>query len=139
MIDPAVSLRTACRAALIATPAVTALVQPDQIRTGSTRPDGLPCVIFATPQLIHLGRAAGGFYASSVALDLHLWALEDGADTAQQIGHAVALALWDQPDAADIQIDEYQRPSFAFMRDPDPERAYCHGIGTVEAVCRWRV
>lgn len=139
MIDPAVSLRTACRTSLIATPAVTDLVAPDHIRAGPTRPDSLPCVIFATPQLVHLGRASGGFYVSSVALDLHIWALEDGADAAQQIGHAVSLALWDQPAATEIEIDEYQRPGFAYMRDPDPERAYCHGVGTVEAVCRWRL
>ncbi|WP_417724204.1 tail completion protein gp17 [Salipiger sp.] len=137
--DPSLSFQTALRAALIADPAVTALLPAAHVRAGSTRPDKLPTIILANPQTIHLGRASGGFYVTSVAVDLHIWALDDGADMARQIGVAAALALWDAPHAEGIAVDDYMRPGFSYMRDPDPELAYCHGIGTAEAVVRWRV
>lgn len=139
MITPDISFQTAIRAALIADPVVTGFVPVDSIRAGSTRPDNLPCIILANPQTVHLGRTGGGAYLTRVLIDLHIWALEDGADMARQIGGAVGVTLWDAPHADDVGIDEYTRPSFAYMRDPDPERAYCHGVGTVEGVIRWRV
>lgn len=139
MIDPSLEFQTAIRAALIAHPAVSALVPADHIRAGSTRPDKLPTVIMADPQLINLGRASGGQYLTRVFIDLHIWALESGADLARQIGGAVSVALWDAPHSDTVGIDAYERPGFAYRRDPDPERAYCHGVGTVEGVIRWRV
>lgn len=139
MISPDIEFQTAIRAALIANPAVTGLVPVDSIRAGSTRPDNLPCIILANPQTMHLGRSAGGAYMTRVFIDLHIWALEDGADMARQIGGALSVALWDAPDTNEVGIDEYTRPGFAFTRDPDPERAYCHGVGTVEGVIRWKV
>lgn len=139
MITPDIEFQTAIRAALITNPAVTDLVPAAHIRAGSTRPDNLPCIILANPQTIHLGRTAGGAYLTRVFIDLHIWALEDGADMARQIGGALSVALWDAPDTSEVGIDAYERPSFAFRRDPDPERAYCHGVGTVEGVIRWKV
>lgn len=139
MIDPSVEFQTAIRAALIGDPAVGALVPADHIRAGSTRPDKLPTVIMANPQTINLGRTSGGDYLTRVYIDLHVWAVEDGADMARQIGGAVALALWDAPASQEVGIDEYSRPSFAYRNDPDPERAQCHGVATVEGVIRWRV
>lgn len=139
MIDPSLEFQTAVRAALIAHPEVSALVPAEHVRAGSTRPDKLPTIILANPQMINLGRASGGQYLTRVYIDLHIWALEDGADMARQIGAATSLALWDAPESATVGIDAYERPSFAFTRDPDPERAYCHGVGSVEGVIRWRV
>lgn len=139
MIDPSIEFQTAIRAALIADPAVSALVPAEHVRAGSTRPDKLPCIIMASPQMINLGRASGGAYLTRVFLDLHIWALEDGADMARQIGAAASVALWDVPQSATVGVDAYERPGFTYMRDPDPERAYCHGVGTVEGVIRWRV
>ncbi len=137
MIEPSIMVQTAIRAALIDHPAVSALVPADHIRAGSTRPDNMPCIIMASPQTINLGRTSGGQFSTRVYLDLHIWALEDGADMARQIGGAVAVALWDSPlPVADVT--EYERPSFRYVRDPDPERSYCHGIGTVECVVRWQ-
>lgn len=138
MTEPSITFQTAIRAALIDHSAVNALVPDDHVRAGSTRPDSLPCVILANPQTIHLGRASGGDYLTRVYIDLHVWALEDGADMARQIGGAVALALWDTPLVSSSNVEDYQRPSFTYMRDPDPERAYCHGVGTVEGVVRWQ-
>lgn len=139
MITPDIEFQTAIRSALIADPAVAALVPADNIRAGSTRPDNLPCIILANPQTIHLGRTAGGAYLTRVFIDLHIWALEDGEDMARQIGGALSVALWDAPATSEVGIDAYERPSFTYMRDPDPERAYCHGVGTVEGVIRWTV
>jgi len=139
MIDPSLEFQTAIRAALITHPEVSALVPAEHVRAGSTRPDKLPTIILANPQMINLGRASGGQFLTRVFIDLHVWALEDGADMARQIGAAASVALWDAPECATVGIDAYERPSFAFTRDPDPERAYCHGVGTVEGVIRWRV
>ena len=139
MIDPSLEFQTAIRAALTGHPEVSALVPADHIRAGSTRPDKLPTIILANPQMINLGRASGGQFLTRVYIDLHIWALEDGADMARQIGAAASVALWDAPECATVGIDAYERPSFSFTRDPDPERAYCHGVGTVEGVIRWRV
>lgn len=139
MIDPTLEFQTAVRGAMIGAPEVTALVPADHIRAGSTRPDKLPTIILANTQLVHLGRASGGAFLSRVYIDLHIWALEDGAEMARQIGAAVSVALWDAPACAMVGIDGYERPGFAYMRDPDPERAFCHGVGTVEGVIRWRV
>ncbi len=139
MIDPCTEFQTAIRAALIEDAEVSALVPAAQIRAGSTRPDKLPTIILAGPQTLHLGRASGGSYLTRVYIDLHIWALVDGEDIARRIGAAVSVALWDTPACEAIGIDDYTRPSFAFMRDPDPARAYCHGVGTVEGVIRWSV
>lgn len=139
MITPDIEFQTAIRIALAADPAVRAFVPLDHIRAGSTRPDKLPCIILANPQIQNLGRTAGGYYLTRAYIDLHIWALEDGADMARQIGGALALSLWDAPPTSEVGIDAYERPSFTYLRDPDPERAYCHGVGTVEGVIRWKV
>ncbi|WP_127111721.1 tail completion protein gp17 [Shimia sediminis] len=139
MIDPSLEFQTAIRSQLITNQSVSALVPADHIRAGSTRPDKLPTIIMAEPQLINLGRVSSDQYLTRVYVDLHIWALEDGADMARQIGAAASVALWDAPNSDTVGIDAYERPSFAFTRDPDPERAYCHGVGTVEGVIRWRV
>lgn len=139
MIEPSIALKTAVRTALIAAPSVTALVNANDIRAGSMRPDNMPCIIMGHAQTQHLGRSAGGQYLTRVYLDLHTWAIEDGPDIAQAIGHAVSTALWDAPAPIDCSVDDYERPSFQWLRDPQPEKSYTHGIATVEAVVRWSV
>ncbi|WP_127559063.1 DUF3168 domain-containing protein [Nioella ostreopsis] len=139
MIEPSVALQTAIRAKLIADPAVTALVAPDHIRAGSTRPDRTPCVILVGGQTQYLGRASGSQLCARVFFDLHIWALEDGPDTAKAIGHAAALALINLDDAAGIEIDTFDMPRTIWLRDPQPELAYTHGIMDLEAVVRWRI
>ncbi|OWU84465.1 hypothetical protein ATO6_12285 [Oceanicola sp. 22II-s10i] len=139
MIEPSIAFQTAVRTALVTDPAVSALVPANSVRAGSTRPENLPCIILANPVTQHLGRTACGGYLTRVLINLHIWALEEGADMARQIGGAVSLALWDAPPTAEVGIDAFERPSFSFMRDPDPQLAYCHGVGTVEGAIRWRV
>ncbi len=139
MIEPTLALQTAIRSALIASPAVSALVPADHIRSGSTRPDKLPSIIMANGQTHFLGHASGSQYSARVFLDLHIWALEDGADTARTIGFAVCNVLKEAPTTADFDIDEFSLPAVRWMRDPDPEKAYSHGVITIEAVMRWSV
>lgn len=137
MIDPVTALQTTVRKALISDADVLALVNADNIRSGSTIPANFPSVILANPQTVNLGRAAGGQYLTRVFLDLHIWAEDQGANTATHIGALLTNALWDCPTGSGLMIQEYTRPDFAYQRDPDPDRAYCHGVGTLEAVVMW--
>ena len=59
MIDPALALQGALRAALVASPALAALVPADHIRAGAIRPERLPSVVFSDAQVEFLGCAAG--------------------------------------------------------------------------------
>ncbi len=139
MIEPTLALQTAIRAALVSSPAVVELVPADHIRSGSTRPDNLPSIIMSGGQTVFLGNASGAQYLARVFLDLHIWAVEDGADTAQAIGFAVSNVLKEAPDAAGFSFDDFGHPSIRWMRDPEPEKSFTHGILTVEAVMRWSV
>lgn len=139
MIEPTVALRTAIRAALIASPAVASLVPAARIRAGSTRPEHFPMIILSDGQTVFLGNASGSQYVARVFVDLHIWAIEDGADTAKAIGFAVMNALKEAPAASGFSIDEFSLPSVRWMRDPDPATAYTHGVVTVEAVIRWSI
>ena len=140
MLDPALALQTAIRAALVATPDVLALVPADHIRAGATRPDKMPSIVLADAQTEFLGCASGSQRLARVFLTLHMWAQEDGADTARQIGAAVYQALeFGPPDSAGIAVDDWQLPRMVWLRDPKPELSLTHGVMTLEAVVRWRV
>ncbi len=140
MLDPALAFQTAIRAALVASPEVVALVPVDLIRAGATRPERMPSVILADAQTEYLGAAAGSQRLARVTLTLHVWAHEDGADTARQIGAAVYHALEFGPVAAvGVSVDEWHRPRMVWLRDPKPELTLTHGVMTLEAVVRWRV
>lgn len=139
MFEPSLALQTAIRAKLIAAPAVTSLVPADRIRAGATRPDLFPTIILAAGQTMFLGRASGGQLCARVVLDLHIWALEDGADTARMIGGAVLQTLIDAPEADGFGIDDWDKPAVQWMRDPKPELTACHGVMQLAAVVRWRI
>jgi hypothetical protein len=140
MIEPSVAFQTAVRQHLIADTTVTALVQPANVRAGSTRPDKQPCIILAGASTQYLGRAAGDQHMARVSLDLHIWAIEDGADTAKAIGFAVCRSIAAMLDEQDgFAIDELDQPRMIWLRDPQPELAYTHGVLDLEAVIRWRM
>lgn len=142
MLDPSLAFQTAVRSALIAAPEVLALVPADHIRAGSTRPDKLPSVILSGAQVQFLGHGnRADLLTARVFLDLHIWAVEDGADTARAIGAAVLHVLKDTPSAAaqGCDLTGYQKPSLIWMRDPQPDRAYTHGVMSLEAVITWAV
>ncbi|MBB5723203.1 hypothetical protein FHS72_002840 [Loktanella ponticola] len=140
MIEPSVSLQTALRTTLITDTAVTALVQPANIRSGSTRPDKHACVIMSGASTEYLGRAAGDQHLAQINLDVHIWAIEDGADTAKAIGFAVAQAVLAMSDTHDgFEIDSLDQPRMIWLRDVQPELSYTHGLLEIEAIIRWRV
>ncbi|WP_415402889.1 tail completion protein gp17 [Tateyamaria sp. SN3-11] len=138
MIDPVETLQTTIRGTLISDPGVTGLIDAESIRSGSSIPPTFPCVIMSDPQTVNLGRTAGGQLLTRVYLDLHIWCLDQAANTATHIGAALTNALWDMPEGSTLMIQEWVRPDFRYMRDPDPDKAYRHGVGTVEAVIMWR-
>ena len=139
MIEPSLALQTAVRGTLLAHPAVPALVQPDRIRAGSTRPDKFPCVVLSGASTHYLGRASGDQHLARVNVDLNIWAIEDGPDTAKAIGFAVSRALIGMADEQDgFSIDQLDQPRLIWLRDPQPELAYTHGVLEIEAVIRWR-
>ena len=139
MIEPSLALQAAIGNALAADPAVTVLVEPAHIRGGQMRPDAFPCILMGNGQTIFLGNASGGQYVARAYVDVHVWTIEDGAAKAKAIGFAVMNALKDAPATTGFTIDEFSKPAFRWMRDPDPAESYCHGVMTVEAVMRWSV
>ena len=137
MTEPTLALQTAIRAALVASPAVTALVPADHIRAGSSRPEDLPAIMMANATTVMQGRASSGQYVASVFLDLHVWALEDGLDRAKAIGAAVARVLMDWPATDGFALDDFKHTRTVWPRDPNPD--FGHGVLSVEAVIRWTI
>ena len=142
MIEASISFQSAVRARLISDLTVTALVNPGSIRSGLASVAQMPSIIFSGGQTEFLGRASGWQLIARVYLDAHIWAVEDGADTAQAIGFAVAKALFDAPTSPEFQVEPdraaWKRPQVIYMRDPQPEKNFTHGVVSLEAVIRWR-
>ncbi|AQS48098.1 hypothetical protein BMG03_10015 [Thioclava nitratireducens] len=140
MLDPALAFQTAIRATLINAPEVVALVEASNIRAGQVRGERLPSVVLSDARTEYLGCASGSQRLARVFLTLHVWAVEDGPDTARQIGAATYQALEFGPaDTPEIDVDEWHAPSVVWLRDPKPELSLTHGVMSLEAVVRWRV
>ena len=137
MIDPCLALQTGVRNALINAPAVTALVPADHIRTGQMRKESLPCIIMAGTQTQFVGHGAGAQFIARVWLDLHIWALDAGQDTAKAIAFAVQSALLQNPSLPGCSLDEFDAKNVIWVRDPDPQ--FAHGVVKIEAVVRWKL
>lgn len=138
MIEPTLALQTAIRSALASSPAVTALVPADHIRSGSTRPDKTPCIIMSDGNTALHGHDYSSQRTAWVYLDLHIWTLDTGQDAAKEVAGAVMAAL----DKRNLTIDggycdHFRVTASRFPRDPDP--AYGHGVLSVEALIRWIV
>jgi hypothetical protein len=137
MIEPTLALRTAIRSKLIANPAVTALVDPANIRSGSTRPGDTPCIVMANGTTTLHGHDYTSQRAAWVYLDLHIWTHDQGADAAHAIAFAVQGALDKRLQVACGYCDSFKITRTVFPRDPDP--AFGHGVLSVEALVRWIV
>jgi hypothetical protein len=138
MIEPTLALQTAIRARLIGKPEVTALVPADHIRSGSTRPDNMPCIIMSDGNTALHGHDYTSQRTAWVYLDLHIWTLDAGQDAAKEIAGTVTAAL----DKRSLAIeggycDHFRVTSSRFPRDPQPE--YGHGVLSIEALIRWIV
>jgi hypothetical protein len=137
VIEPAIAFRTAIGAHLASDPAVSALVDPENIRAGDFSPDQLPAILFGAGNVAMHGRASGGQFVATVFMDLHIWAVEDGLDRAHAIGAAVARRLMDWPAGVGFEIDRFKHTRTVWPRDPNPD--YGHGVMSVEAVIRWSI
>lgn len=62
MIDPTLALQTAIHDHLVGDPAIVALVDPLNIRIGSSRPENLPGIRIANGTAMMRGRASGQQY-----------------------------------------------------------------------------
>lgn len=137
MIEPTLALQTAIRAALVGSPAVTALVPAGHIRSGSTRPDKTPAIIMSDGTTALHGHDYTAQRTAWVFMDLHIWTLNAGEDAAKEIAGAATSAL-DRPLSFDgCQCDHFRVTASRFPRDPDP--AFGHGVLSVEALIRWTV
>jgi hypothetical protein len=137
VIEPSIAFREALGAHLASDPAVIALVDPENIRAGDFSPDELPAVLFGVGNVEMLGRANAGHFVARVFMDLHIWALEDGSDRAQEIGAAVARRLTSWPTSDDFNVWEFKHTRTVWPRDPNPE--FGHGVMSVEAVIVWEI
>lgn len=137
MIEPTLAVQTAIREALIANPAVMALVPATHIRAGGSRPDKTPAIIMSDGSTTLHGHDYRSQRTAWVYLDLHVWTLDAGQDAAKEIAGAVMSAL-DRPLA--IQggdCDHFRLTACRFPRDPDPR--FGHGVLSVEALIRWTI
>ena len=137
MIEPVLALQSAINHALMSSPAVTALVSPDHIRAGSTRPDKTPCIIIADGNTSLSGHNYRSQRTAWVYLDLHIWTLDAGEDAAKEIAGAVMRALDGPLVVQGGYCDHFRIHASRFPRDPDP--AYGHGVLSAEALIRWMI
>lgn len=138
MIEPTLALQTAIRDRLTDSSRIVALVEPDNIRTGSTRPDQLPCIIMSNASTTLHGHDYAAQRCAWVYLDLHIWTLDAGEDAAKEIAFAVSEVLDKRALKIDGgYVDHFRVTRSAFPRDPKPN--YGHGVLSVEALIRWIV
>ncbi|MFF0949381.1 DUF3168 domain-containing protein [Rhizobium leguminosarum] len=135
MFEPTLALQTAIRDALVDAPGVIALVPADHIRSGSTRPDKMPCIIMSDGNTALHGHDYRSQRTAWVYLDLHIWTLDAGQDAAKEIAGAVIAALDKPLNFEGCDCDHFRVTRSTFPRDPTP--GYGHGVLSVEAFIRW--
>ena len=135
MIEPTLALQTAIAARLASSPDVIALVSPDNIHAGSTKPAEMPCIMISNGNTALHGHDYAAQRTAWVYLDLHIWTLNAGQDAAKEIAGAVFAALDKPLNCEGCDCDHFRIVRSAFPRDPDP--AYGHGVLSVEALVRW--
>ena len=137
MFEPILALQTAIGSALEASPYVTRLVPADHIRSGSTRPDTMPCIIMSGGNTALDGYNYRSQRTAWIYMDLHIWTLNDGQDAAKRIAGSVMSALDKPLNLEGCDCDHFRVTASRFPRDPDP--AYGHGVLSVEALVRWTI
>ncbi|TAY66492.1 DUF3168 domain-containing protein [Rhizobium leguminosarum] len=137
MIEPTLALQTAIRSRLISKPEVMVLLEddPTRVRSGSTRPDIMPCVIMSDGNTALHGHDYTAQRTAWVYLDLHIWTLDAGQDAAKEIAGAVIAALDKPLNFEGCDCDHFRVTRSTFSRDPTP--GYGHGVLSVEAFIRW--
>lgn len=129
MTEPSLALQTAIRARLLATPEVTALVEPAAIRDGDTRPDAFPSIILGAAQARVDGHY-GSYRNTTVFMDLHIWG--DTLEAAKIVGAAASRALFlELPVPGFDTTDGLRTERSIYMHDP---AGYGHGIVSLRAL-----
>lgn len=137
-MTPDMELQKAVRLALIAASDVAAHITPERIRAGIARPEDVPVIIMTPASVEILGHASGGQKVAEITMKLHIWTEAGQADTAQQITSAAMLALMDKPQIDGCTIEGWDRPSMAWVPDPDPALSFAHAVIALRAVVYWR-
>ena len=135
-MEPVLAIQNAIIAILENAPDVTTLVDPINIRAGSTRPDEMPCILIGGGNTARSGHDYTAQRTARVVMDVHIWTLGSGQNAAKEITGKVAAAL----DVRKLDIeggfcDDFRVVATRFPRDPNPD--YGHGVLSIEAVVRW--
>lgn len=134
---PTLALQEAVRARLLADPMIAQHVEPARVRMAAIRPEQLPAIHLSPTRTEILGRASGGQIVAEVSQILHVWAVQDGSGTVEQITAATVLALMDAPEAKGFAFDAWDRPTLVWSEQPGLDGA-AHGAISLRAVIRWR-
>lgn len=137
-MTPDVAMQKAVGDLLATVPAIVAHVPPSRIRDGIVRPESLPAIILGQPNVTILGRASARNIVAELRMMVHVWCIEDGTDAAQEIAGAAVLALLDAPRIEGFAVTGWERPTLAWVRDPDPEQARSHGVIALRCTLQWR-
>lgn len=123
-------VQKAARAAMLATPALVALVPAAAILDRNARPNLRPSIVIGEGQEVQGDLNDGGDL--DVFLDLHIWVKEPATTLARQIGWQVRMALRAKRAlGGGFQLAGWDIQSARFMRDPDGETS--HGVITLAA------
>lgn len=134
---PTLALQEAVRTRLLTDPLIVQYVEPARIRMAAVRPEQLPAIHLSPTRTNILGRASGGQIVAEVSQILHVWVMQDGSGTAEQIAAAAILALMDAPQTQGFDFDEWERPTLVWSEQPAFDGA-AHGAISLRAVIRWR-
>lgn len=135
---PGLSLQGAVRAKLLADQTINMLVPPERIRAGDMRPAEFPAIVLSPTRTEIKGRAAGGQIVAEVALMLHVWAINDGSATGEEIAAAAFVALLDAPEAEGFEVDSWERPHLTWVDQAPAVSNASHGAISLRATIRWR-
>lgn len=128
-MEPSLALQTTVRARLIASPAVTALLDPASILDRHTRPEGERQII--------IGEGIAAYaddhdtFHHRVTLDMHIWTREPGFTLAKEITFACREVLRSTPWEAGGYIVHGASLSSRFLRDP--AGGYAHAVLSLDA------
>ncbi|WP_175577721.1 DUF3168 domain-containing protein [Mongoliimonas terrestris] len=135
MTIAAFALQKAVRAALVNSPAVSALVPASAIMDKGARPEVFPAIVFGLADTIAEDLTLNRNHFR-VVLALHVWCREEGREQLYAILQAIQEAL-----TQGIEIDDFQLvdlPPASVRASHGASGDYSHGLVTVEALLEKR-
>lgn len=129
-MSPSASLQDAMRAALVADPAMTALVAADHIYERHKRLEDFPCVVIGEVHEIAddltLERNTFRLFPT-----LHIWVREPGLNIVKEIAWQVRRTLLSDQNVR-LGLIDWRYDNARFLRDPDGVTS--HGVISFEAL-----